>query len=109
VWFIGHFASLMKCRIAALVMFAGLLLAIVAQAQTADEAETATTSAADGKMAPDQQGPALTGVRRPLYRLHKSDVIEVRFTFSPEFDQGLTVQPDGLISLRELEICRLKV
>ncbi len=90
----------MKHRIAALVVFAGLLLATAVRAQTADEAKTANTGAAGGNLAPDQRGPALTGVRRPLYRLHKSDVVEVRFTFSPEFDQSLTVQPDGLISLK---------
>jgi polysaccharide export outer membrane protein len=44
--------------------------------------------------------PALTGVRRPLYRLNKSDVIAVSFPFSPEFDQTVNVQPDGYIGLK---------
>jgi polysaccharide export outer membrane protein len=44
--------------------------------------------------------PALTGERRPLYRLRKSDVIELDFTFSPEFNQTVSVQPDGCITLR---------
>jgi polysaccharide export outer membrane protein len=47
--------------------------------------------------------PALTGVRRPLYRLCKSDVVVVHFTFSPEFDQTASVQPDGYITLRGVE------
>jgi polysaccharide export outer membrane protein len=38
--------------------------------------------------------------RDSRYRLHKSDVIEVEFTFSPEFNQTLTVQPDGYVSLK---------
>jgi polysaccharide biosynthesis/export protein len=38
--------------------------------------------------------------RDSRYRLHKSDVIEVQFTFSPEFNQTLTVQPDGYITLK---------
>jgi polysaccharide biosynthesis/export protein len=42
----------------------------------------------------------LGGERRPLYRLTKSDVVEVSFTFTPEFNQTATVQPDGRISLR---------
>ena len=42
----------------------------------------------------------LTGERRPLYRLCKSDVVQVSFTFSPEFDQSVTVQPDGYIVLK---------
>jgi len=46
--------------------------------------------------------PALTGERRPLYRLCKSDVVEVDFTFSPEFNQTVSVQPDGLITLKSV-------
>jgi polysaccharide export outer membrane protein len=42
----------------------------------------------------------LTGERRPLYRLRKSDSIQISFTFSPEFDQTLTVQPDGFVVLK---------
>jgi polysaccharide export outer membrane protein len=54
--------------------------------------------AADGTL-----GPALTGVRRPLYRLRCSDVVEIDFTFSPQFDQLLTVQPDGYVPLKGVE------
>jgi polysaccharide export outer membrane protein len=32
--------------------------------------------------------------------LSKSDVVEVSFTFTPEFNQTATVQPDGRIALR---------
>ena len=46
------------------------------------------------------RNPALTGERHPQYRLQKSDVVEVRFTFSPEYDQVLTVQPDGFVALK---------
>jgi polysaccharide export outer membrane protein len=44
--------------------------------------------------------PALGGERHPLYRLTKSDVVDVSFTFSPDFNQSLTVQPDGYIALK---------
>lgn len=37
--------------------------------------------------------------RDQRYQLRKSDVIELRFKFSPDFDQTVTVQPDGFISL----------
>jgi polysaccharide export outer membrane protein len=33
------------------------------------------------------------------YRLTPGDVIELRFPYVPEFDQTLTVQPDGYVSL----------
>jgi len=44
--------------------------------------------------------PALGGERHPLYRLSKSDVLDISFLFSPEFNQTLTVQPDGFIPLK---------
>lgn len=43
-------------------------------------AATTKPGAADGAL-----GPALTGVRRPLNRLHCSDVVEMDLTFSPDF------------------------
>ncbi len=59
------------------------------------QAVTTKSGVADGVMS-----PALTGERRPLYRLRKSDVVEIDFTFSPEFNQTSTVQPDGFIALK---------
>jgi protein involved in polysaccharide export with SLBB domain len=44
--------------------------------------------------------PALGGKRHPLYRLSKSDEVDVNFTFSPDFNQSLTVQPDGYVALK---------
>lgn len=40
--------------------------------------------------------------RDPRYHVRKSDVIEVKFKFSPEFDQTVTVQPDGFVILDEV-------
>ena len=45
--------------------------------------------------------PILGGERRPLYRLRPSDVVEVTFTVAPEFNQLLTVQPDGYVMLKD--------
>lgn len=58
------------------------------------------TSMADGTRGPNSGSPALTGARHPQYRLRKSDVVEIRFTFSPEFDQTATVLPDGFLGLK---------
>jgi polysaccharide biosynthesis/export protein len=44
--------------------------------------------------------PAFGGERHPLYRLSRSDSVDVSFTFSPEFNQLLTVQPDGFVALK---------
>ena len=51
---------------------------------------------ADGK-----ENLLLGGTRRPLYRLQPSDVVEVSFTVAPEFNQSLTVQPDGYVRLKD--------
>jgi polysaccharide export outer membrane protein len=40
--------------------------------------------------------------RNPRYRLCKGDVLDLNFPFTPEFNQTITVQPDGYITLRGL-------
>jgi polysaccharide biosynthesis/export protein len=60
---------------------------------------TATTAAKPGEA--DGMGNPRLGGRRPLYRLNRSDVVALSFTLSPEFDQTLTIQPDGYISLKD--------
>jgi len=57
------------------------------------------TAAKPGKA--DGQGNSLLGGRHPLYRLQTSDVVEVTFTVAPEFNQTLTVQPDGYVTLKD--------
>jgi polysaccharide biosynthesis/export protein len=59
------------------------------------------SSETDGEWNPEWS-PVLTG-RRPFYRFQKSDVIEIEFTFSPELNETVTVQPDGFVSLRGVE------
>ncbi len=61
---------------------------------------TSTTAAKPGGA--DGLGtPLLGGERHPLYRLQASDVVDVSFTVAPEFNQTLTVQPDGYVMLRD--------
>lgn len=36
----------------------------------------------------------------PRYRLQPSDVLEIHYRYTPEFDQTVTVQPDGFVELR---------
>jgi len=80
-------------------------MAAVAQTQAPEAAKAsagatapAKPGTADGASSPDEMGN-----RRPLYRLRKSDIIEIKFNFASEFDQTLSVQPDGFISLRGLD------
>jgi polysaccharide export outer membrane protein len=46
-----------------------------------------------------QTAPRLTTVTENRYRLQPGDVLEVQFRYSPEFNQTVTVQPDGYITL----------
>jgi polysaccharide biosynthesis/export protein len=62
--------------------------------------DQSTTAAKPGK-ADGLGNPILGGERRPLYRLRPSDVVEVSFTVAPEFNQTLTVQPDGYVMLKD--------
>ncbi len=65
----------------------------------AGEGSAGMTAAKSGKA--DGMGNPQLGERRPLYRLIRSDVVNLSFTLSPEFDQTLTVQPDGFITLKD--------
>ncbi|HLW84744.1 MAG TPA: polysaccharide biosynthesis/export family protein [Candidatus Sulfotelmatobacter sp.] len=59
-----------------------------------------TTAATPGK-ADGQGNPWLGGERRPLYRLRPTDTVDVSFTLAPEFNQTLTLQPDGYVALKD--------
>src|ERR1700758_811900 len=60
-----------------------------------------STTAKQPAGADDLGNPLLGGMRHPLYRLQPSDVVEVSFTVAPEFNQTLTVQPDGYVMLKD--------
>jgi polysaccharide biosynthesis/export protein len=68
-------------------------------AQAGKAGPGATTAAGLGQA--DGTGNPTLGGRRPLYLLKRSDVLTLSFTLSPEFDQTLTIQPDGYISLKD--------
>src|SRR5437588_8901159 len=46
--------------------------------------------------------------RYPRYRLRAGDVLDLNFPFTPEFNQTITVQPDGYITLRALGEMRVQ-
>ena len=49
--------------------------------------------------AQDPRPPRLTTVTEDRYRLQPGDVLEIQYRYSPEFNQTVTVQPDGYITL----------
>jgi polysaccharide export outer membrane protein len=46
--------------------------------------------------------------REPRYRLQPSDSLEIHYRYSPEFDQTVTVQPDGFVALQLVGDLRLQ-
>jgi polysaccharide export outer membrane protein len=68
---------------------------------TGAEAGSSRCTAAKPGGADGLGNPLLGGEHRPLYRLHASDIVEVTFTVAPEFNQTLTVQPDGYVMLKD--------
>ncbi len=46
--------------------------------------------------------------RYPRYRLRAGDVLDLNFTYTPEFNQTVTVQPDGYINLRGIGDMRVQ-
>jgi len=59
-----------------------------------------TDNTAPGSVRGDARRPSLQR-RNPRYQLCKSDVFDLDFPFTPEFNQtAVTVQPDGYVTLR---------
>ena len=82
------------------ILIAAALLVVIVQAALACSGQANSTAGTADDKTVQFTKPALTGERRPLYRLRKSDVLEIRFTFAPEYDQTVTLQPDGFIGLK---------
>jgi polysaccharide biosynthesis/export protein len=85
-----------------------LLLGLVATAYAGqNQRETATApsgqsaSQATAQAPQDPSRPALTH-RYPRYKLRRSDQITLDFPLVVEYDQTVTVQPDGYITLKDV-------
>jgi polysaccharide export outer membrane protein len=65
-------------------------------APTADRLTTAQGARTAAEGVPDR--PELHR-RNPRYQLCKDDILQLNFIMTPEFDQTVTVQPDGFITL----------
>lgn len=87
------FASCLVC----VVLMAGAIC--VAQAGSGSNA--AVPGAASAQSAPSAGSAPTFSQRDDRYRLRESDVFDISFELSPEYNQaGVTVQPDGYITLR---------
>jgi polysaccharide export outer membrane protein len=94
-----------------LISAAALILgtSLICAAQKSDTThQTATPPVIDEKTlaqsstdTPEATDPKFSE-RYPRYALRPGDVLEVSFEFSPEFNQTLTVQPDGFVNLKDV-------
>jgi len=79
------------CCLGILLLFAA---GVSAQQSTGAKAKTTAANSNSAVLRPELQQ------RNPRYQLRPADVVELQFEFSPEFNQMVSVQPDGYISLR---------
>lgn len=84
------------------------LLSVAVAAQTpADPVPAALSTVTPRSMEADDSHRVLQP-REWRYQLHPDDVVELSFPFSPEFNQTVTVQPDGYLSLRGTQSIRVQ-
>ncbi len=91
----------MKYRTLAAIILALILFGVNAEAQntTAPPVKTSDKNATDA--------PALKESKGKRYRLNPGDVLEIIYRYTPEFNQTVTIHPDGFIVLEivgELEV-----
>src|SRR5260370_780889 len=91
---------------ASFLVYLTIMGAVAAQAQEAAPAIPPVPQAITAGGGGDEAGQGQTHVlqhRNSRYQLHSSDVLELSFPFTPEFNQAVTIQPDGYITLRGVE------
>ena len=76
--------------------------AVKAQTSAAADSSVRETSETGGTTSGAAHVPVLQH-RNQRYQLHSADVLQLTFPYTPEFNQNVTVQPDGYISLRGAE------
>ena len=91
-----------------LLTFAGAS-AIVAQDPQAQVPPASQQVTRDSERTTDSHGQTtILQHRNRRYQLHSADVLALEFPFTPEFNQTVTVQPDGYITLRGIENMRVE-
>ncbi len=92
-------------KLLALLISALVVLGVGAFAQDAaqkpDQPQPTTVAADTTATQPSSDVPSLKQ-RDPRYRLTKNDVLIIEFPFTTEYNETVTVQPDGFINLRQL-------
>src|SRR6266436_5631343 len=84
----------------AFLMAASLCPAAAQETSAVTTTQTSQTVPPDGSLDGTSAARPTFTQRYPRYLLRPSDVIQLAFPITPEFDQTISVQPDGFVSLR---------
>ena len=93
------------------VLFLTTVAGVGVQAQDPVASPTNRSPAAvleNGEGAGDHEQTTALKHRNRRYQIHSADVLELGFPFTPEFNQTVTVQPDGYITLRGVDGIRVE-
>jgi polysaccharide export outer membrane protein len=82
------------------ILVGSLLLASVALSAAQNIPQPMAVSATAADPAADLKSDAQFQTRNPRYGIRSGDTFDVNFELSPEFNQAVTVQPDGFITLK---------
>jgi polysaccharide biosynthesis/export protein len=93
-----------KCVGLLLVLAAATVVCLAQEGSNVPSPSLASPAAAETKVVSENTGNASIvpnfQQRYPRYKLEFGDQFDVSFELSPEFNQNVTVQPDGYITLR---------
>ena len=95
------FQSLKRFRLSLFLILPVFAWAAVTPAQEAPPAPQPVTR--DGNVAENHDPTVVLQHRNRRYELHSADVLSLEFPFTPEFNQTVTIQPDGYITLRGVD------
>ena len=101
---VGNTMNMKTTRVLAVLLMGLTMLSGFAVAQ--DQIVAATTKETDANAASstDKSFPE----RHPRYKLQAGDAFDLSFELNPEFNQTVTVQPDGYITLRAVGDVQVK-
>lgn len=93
------------CQLSLLISFALNWATVTPAQQPREQVPPASQPAIqDGSTPADNHGQTeILQHRNRRYQLHSADVLSLEFPFTPEFNQTVTIQPDGYVTLRGIE------
>jgi len=84
-----------------IAIFSGTLFCAAGAQEKSQTSKSTVVTATQvpAESTPPSDGPDVLQRRNPRYELSKGDIFDLNFPFTPEFNQTVTVHPDGFITL----------